>query len=330
MRKGLVLMAPTIRDQLEAARRAEARGFNSVWTTEFHNHNGLVRLTAVAMATQEITVGTAIAYAFMRSPVLTASAAMDVDELSGGRVILGLGSGTRTMNERWYSVPFDRPPAPRMREAVTLIREVFRAQKAGRLSFSGSHYRVSIPGFARPGAARPEIPIYVAAVNRGMIRAAASVADGLIGHPVYTRRYMREVVLPELEGSRCVLAPYVICSISDDVDRARREARAQIAFYYTTRLYHSILDVHGWRPIGEQIAQAFRAGDLEGMQQAVPDELVDAIALTGRPAEVRDRLRSWEGLTEHVLLYPATSRADPGRLRENVDAIIDCFGPAAR
>jgi probable F420-dependent oxidoreductase len=326
MRHGLILLTPSIEDQMAVAAQAEAAGFDSVWTTEFHNHNGLVRLTAVAMATERVTVGTAIAYAFMRTPLLAASAAMDVDEISGGRVILGLGSGTRSMNERWYSVPFDKPPAPRMREAVALVREAIRAQHGGGLSFKGDHYSVSIPGYVRPGAVRDQIPIYIAAVNRGMIRTAAAVGDGLIGHPVYTRKYIKEVVLPELDGSSCELAPYVICSISDDVDQARREARAQIAFYYTTRIYHSILDVHGWRAIGEEIAQAFRRQDFGAMSEAVPDELVDAIAIAGRPDEAQDRLRAWDGLTDHVLLYPTSGLASPERQRENVAAIIDTFG----
>ena len=312
--------------RVEARRHAEARGFHSVWTLEFFNQHGFVRLAAVASATSRVQLGTGIAYAFMRTPMLAATAAMDIDELSSGRMILGLGSGTRSMNQKWYSVPFEHPPAPRMREAVAVIRAAFAAQKGGGLRYDGKYYQIQIPAFARAGAARAEVPIYIAGVNRGMLRAAAAVGDGLVGHPIYTRRYIAEKVLPELEGSRCELAPFVICSISDDVDQARREARAQIAFYYTTRLYHSVLDVHGWREIGEACAQAFRQGDLAGMSEAVPDELVDAIAIAGRPEEVRDRLREWEGLTEHPLLYPPTAGARPERVRENLAAIADTFG----
>ncbi len=326
MRHGLILVAPSISDQISAARYAEQRGFDSVWVTEFFHQHGFVRLAAVAGATERVRVGTAIAYAFMRTPLLAASAAMDVDEISRGRVILGLGSGTRSMNEKWYSISFEHPPAPRMREAILLIRQAIAAQKGGGLRFEGKYYRIEIPQYARPDAARNEIPIYLAAVNRGMIRAAAAVADGLVGHPIYTRRYIREVVQPELEGSRCELAPYVICSVSDDPDQARRAVRAQIAFYYTTRLYHSVLEVHGWREIGETIATAFRQGDFRGMAEAVPDELVDEIAICGRPDEVRDQLAQWEGLTDQVLLYPATVGAGPERVRENLAAIADSFG----
>ena len=326
MKHGLILMAPTIADQLAAARLAEARGFDSVWVTEFFNQHGFVRLAAVAQATTRVVLGTAIAYAFMRTPLLASAAAMDIDELSGGRMILGLGSGTRSMNERWYSMPFSDPPAPRMREAVTLVRAAIAAQKGGGLRFDGAYYHIDIPQYARPGAPRLEIPIYIAAVNRGMIRAAAAVADGLVGHPIFTRKYISEKVLPELEGSKCALAPYVLCSLSDDLERARREVRAQIAFYYTTRLYHSVLDVHGWRSVGETITAAFKRGDFAAMTAAVPDELVDQIAIACRPDEARDRLRQWDGLTEQVLFYPPSIGIAPARVRENLAAIVETFG----
>jgi probable F420-dependent oxidoreductase len=282
-------------------------------------------MAAVAGATQRVKVGSAIAYAFMRSPILAANGAMDIDEISNGRTILGLGSGTKTMNEKWYSTAFDSPPAPRMQEAVELIRATFAAQNGGGLKFEGEHYNISIPQFVRPGAARESIPIYVAGVNIGMIRCAARVADGLVGHPVYTRGYIRNVVLPELEGSQCVLAPYVICAISEDVDQARNEARAQIAFYYSTPLYHSILDVHGWREQGAIITSAFREGDFKAMTEAVTDEMVDEIAITGTPAEVRDRMQQWQGLTESPLLYSPSIGMSPQRGNENLSLIAETF-----
>jgi alkanesulfonate monooxygenase SsuD/methylene tetrahydromethanopterin reductase-like flavin-dependent oxidoreductase (luciferase family) len=180
----------------------------------------------------------------------------------------------------------------------------------------------------RPGAPREQIPIYLAAVNRGMIRCAERAADGLIGHPIFTRRYLAEVVQPELAQSRCVLAPYVICSISEDPAQARREARAQIAFYYTTRLYHSVLELHGWRAVGEEIAAAFRRGEYARLPDLVPDELLDAIAITGRPDEVREQLRQWEGLCDCALLYAPSVGVRTERLRENLAAIVDTFAAA--
>ena len=120
MKYGLILSAPTIEEQMSCAVRAEDAGFESVWTTEFFNAHGFVRLAAVATATKRVKLGTGIAYAFMRTPMLAASAAMDIDELSGGRMVLGLGSGTERMNREWYSMPFEDPPAPRIKDAIAL------------------------------------------------------------------------------------------------------------------------------------------------------------------------------------------------------------------
>jgi probable F420-dependent oxidoreductase len=325
MKYGLILGSPTIQGQIDAAKRADAAGFHSVWTIEFFNTHGFVRLAAVATATERVQLGTGIAYAFMRTPMLAASAALDIDELSGGRMILGLGSGTRSMNEKWYSMPFDHPPAPRMTDAIGLIRAAFAASGGGGLNYEGDYYQVNIPQFSRPGTARDSVPIYVAGVNKGMIRAAARTADGLVGHPIYTRKYITEKVLPELEGSACELVPYVITSVADDTAQARAEARNQIAFYYTTRLYHSVLEPHGWQDVGEQIAAAFKQGDFAAMVAAVPDEMVDAIAIAGRPDEVRDQLKQWDGLADHVLLYSPSIGMKPERIDENLAAIVDTF-----
>ncbi len=118
----------------------------------------------------------------------------------------------------------------------------------------------------------------------------------------------------------------MICSVSEDREQARREARSQIAFYYTTRLYHSVLDVHGWRDIGETIAAAFRKLDFKAMEAAVTEEMIDAIAVAGTPGEVRDRIAQWEGLSDHLLLYSPSVGMKPERVQENLTAIAETFG----
>jgi probable F420-dependent oxidoreductase len=325
MKYGLILTAPTIRGQMDIAHRADEAGFESVWTTEFFNQHGLVRLAAVATATTRIKLGTAIAYAFMRTPMLAASGAMDIDEISGGRVILGLGTGTKTMNEKWYSMPFDGPPAPRAEDAIGLIRAAVGQQAGGGLDYTGPYYKVKIPQYSRPGAARPDIPIYLAAVNEGMIRAAARSADGLVGHPIFTRKYITEVVTPLLQGSECELVPYIITSINEDSARARDEARGQIAFYYTTRLYHSVLAPSGWGDIGETIAAAFRKGDYAAMTAAVPDAMVDEIALTGTQDEVLEKVHAWDDLAKQVIFYSPSIGMKKERLIENMELIVETF-----
>ncbi|MBW2241219.1 MAG: LLM class flavin-dependent oxidoreductase [Deltaproteobacteria bacterium] len=334
MRNGLILITGSARGDVELAIRAEEKGFDSVFTIEFFNRHGYVPLAAIAQATSRIRIGTGIANAFTRSPLLHASAAMDLDELSEGRMVLGLGSATKRMNEDWFGMPFSAPAA-RMEELVNLLRAAFAAQKGGGFRFEGEFWNLKVPIYARPGAAREQIPIWIAAVNRGMIRAAGHVADGLVGHPIATRRWHREVTLPGLragetsagrEEGACLLAPYVVCVIADSREQALREAKGQIGFYYTTKLYHSILDLHGLRHVGEACSAALRKFDTKAMAEAIPDELVDEIAIACTPDEAQDRLAQWKDLTEDPLFYPPSIGVRPERVLENAHAILDIFG----
>jgi probable F420-dependent oxidoreductase len=336
MRIGLVLTGGSARGDLALARRAEAAGFDGVYAIEFFNRHGYVTLGAIAQTTARIRIGTAIANAFTRSPLVHASAAMDLDELSGGRMVLGLGSATRRMNEDWYGVPFS-VPAPRMRELVELLRAAFAAQKGGGLRFDGKYWKLRVPLFARPGAVRSAIPIWVAAVNRGMIAAAGAVADGLVGHPIATRRWHREVTLPGLARAEasagraagaCPLVPYVMVSLHPDRAQAIRDAKAQIGFYFTTEIYHSVLALHGMRHVGEACRAALRRWDVPAMAEAIPDALVDEIAIACPPDEARDRLAPWKDLTDQPLLYAPSVGLPPERLQDNLDAIFATFGTA--
>lgn len=336
MQLGLILTGGSARADVDMAVRAEAAGFHSVFTIEFFNRHGYVPLGAIAQVTSRVKIGTAIANAFTRTPLLHASAAMDLDELSEGRMILGLGSATRRMNEDWYGVPFSAPAA-RMEELVMLLRAAIGAQKGGGFRWEGSHWNLNVPIYARPGAPRDTIPIWIAAVNRGMIAAAGKVADGLVGHPIASRRWHRKVTLPGLcageeAGGRkpgaCALVPYVMTWIDDDVDRARRAAKNQIGFYFTTAIYHTILDLHGMREVGDACRAALRKMDVGAMAEAVPDALVDEIATACTPDEAKDRLAQWAGLTDQPLFYSPSVGVSPERVRANVDTILDLFGGA--
>ncbi len=333
MQTGLVLTGGSPRADLDLAVRADAAGFHGVYSIEFFNRHGFAVLGAIAQATSRVQIGTAIANAFTRAPLLHASAAMDLDELSEGRFVLGLGSATRRMNEDWYGVPFARPAA-RMAELVRLLRAAFAAHGGGGFRWEGEHWNLKVPVYSRPGIFREDIPIWVAAVNRGMVRTAGRVADGLVGHPIATRRWHREVTLPTLreaeqgagrEAGACALVPYVVTSLQASREEAVADAKKQIGFYFTTELYHSILDLHGLREVGAACRAAFRKLDLKGMAEAVPDELVDEIAIACTPDEARDRLAQWKDLTAHPLLYAPTVGVHPERIRSNLDATLEVF-----
>jgi len=255
-RYAIALFTSQINEMAEIAKLADEAGFDSVWNGEFFNRNGLVTLVPVALATKRVKIATGIAYAYMRNPVLNAAGAMDLDEMSGGRMILGLGSGTKSMNEVWYGQPFEPRSAAKMKECVALIRKIWAAHKGGGVRFDGQFYRLNIPAFVRPRALRNRIPIYLAAVQKGMLRTTGEVAEGLVGHPLYSRRYLAEFIRPNLAAGAqragrglqdLDITTLLITAISRDRKQAIQEAKNQIAFYASVKSYEGILDLHGWQ-----------------------------------------------------------------------------------
>lgn len=336
MRRSLVLVQDSIAELTAESKLAEDAGFEAVWLTDFYNRDAFVRMAMVGAGTSRIGIGSGIAYAFARSPVMTAAAAADVDEVTSGRVILGLGTGTRRMQESWYGLTFESP-APKAAEVIRLLRALWVAPGGRPFRFDGRFYRIAIDLFGRPGRVRERIPVYLAGVNRIMIRTAAEVADGLVGHPLYSRRYIEEVVRPAVgegllrsvrDASSFDLAGYVITSIADDPAVARDEARRQIAFNAVALTYQAIIDLHGWSEEANAIRAAFAKLDVPGMAAAVSDEMVDAIAVVGTAAQCRDGLARYEGLLDHALLYPPTFGVRPERWRENYRLIRETFGLA--
>jgi probable F420-dependent oxidoreductase len=337
MRRSVVLISDAISELAEQAKLAEDAGFEAVWITDFYNRDAFVRMAICGQATSRIGIASGIAYSFARSPVLTAAAAADIDEITGGRTILGLGTGTKRMQESWYGLTFESP-APKAAEVVRLLRALWEAPGNRPFKFEGRFYHIAIDLFGRPGRVRPRIPVYMAGVNRTMVRTAGTVADGLVGHPLYSRKYISDVVRPAVdeglqranrERSGFDLAGYVITSISDDREQAREEARRQIGFYATTLTYDAILDLHGWQAEKEGIRTAWRKFDLAGLQAAVSDEMLDQIAIAGTPNECREQAKRYEGLFDHVLFYPPSLAVKHERLLENYARIRDVFGGKA-
>lgn len=326
MEYGLILNSRNVKADIELARRAEETGFAAVLEVEFFNRNALVRVAAIAAATERINVGTGIANTFTRSPVVLANAALDLDEVSEGRLILGLGTGLERMNVDWYGMPFSKPVS-RARELFELLRYSFANHGPG-FTWSGDFYQLQIPAYQRQTIVRSDVPLWLAAVGRGMIRAAGEIADGMVGHPVHTHKWHREVSLPLLregeeragrQAGSCPLYPYVITSIQEDRAQAIRDAKKQIGFSYTVDHYRQILEIHGMEEVAHECRRHLATFDLEAMADAIPDALVDEIALACTPDEVEDRLEAWRDLTPMCLFYPSTI----GIPEERSDASLD-------
>jgi probable F420-dependent oxidoreductase len=333
VRAGLLLELPTQAENVDLARRADAAGFDSVWAPEFHNHSGALALAAAALETERVELGTAIAWAFARSPLLTAVTALDLDEMSGGRFVLGLGTGTKRMRTDWLGAPAERP-ARRLRETIEAVRAVWDAADAGAVEYEGELVRLAVRPYGRAGQRRRRIPVCVAAVNEGMARAAGAVADGVIAHPMASPRYIEEVMRPAIaagataegrDAAAVEVADWVIVAVSDDTEQARRDAKRQIAFHATVRTYDRVLELHGAMDVAREIRELWRRFDLDGMTSLVTDEMLEAMAVAGPPDECREQLAERASGVGRVLLGAPVVATDPDLLRQYHEALLDTF-----
>jgi 5,10-methylenetetrahydromethanopterin reductase len=318
----------------ELAAEAERAGALAFCSGEFADRNAYVSLTEMALQTSGAMVGTGVAYAFARSPFVHASAIRQIEKMAPGRVFLGLGSGTKRMNESWFAAPFD-PPLRRMEEMIGAIRSFLTAEKMQTVRFEGEFY--PIDAAIKAPVFRPlDVPIVLGAFNKGMLRTAGRVADGIIGHGLFTDRWWEETVEPNLsEGANATGRDadalrrwgWVITSVNDDdPSRAERDARLMIGFYVTVKTYDTLTSLHGWDAGVAEVRGAFAKGDMDAMAAAVPQDMLDAIAIYGTTAEARDRIAARRHLPQVRFHSPPSFMVSPGRLGAYSQAIIDLVG----
>jgi probable F420-dependent oxidoreductase len=318
-----------MRTMSTVAATSERAGFSGCWLTE-GARTAFTGATAAALATSEITIGTGIAVAFPRSPMVTAQAAWELADATGGRFVLGLGTQVRAHVERRYSAPFS-PPGPRLREYVAALRAIFRAFRGEeRLRFAGDYYSFSLltPEWSPGPIEVPDPPVYLAGVNPWMLRMIGEVADGIHVHPLHSMRYLTEVIRPALAAGAeragrpvedvAVVCPVMTIPTDDEAEaaRLRDEVRLRLAFYGSTPGYGGVFDLHGWHGTGDRLRELQRAGDMAGLAATVTDEMVDAFAVSAPWDGLADALAErYRGLADRVVCYSASSRwQDPAVL----------------
>jgi alkanesulfonate monooxygenase SsuD/methylene tetrahydromethanopterin reductase-like flavin-dependent oxidoreductase (luciferase family) len=257
-------------------------------------------------------VGPGIAYAFARSPFVHAATMRHISQKSAGRVFLGLGAGTSRMNRDWFGVDAAHP-ARRMGELIEVIRAFLHAENGELVKYQGEFYSIDAD-IRAPVLGRLEVPILIGAFNKVMVRTAGRVADGVLGHGLFTDRWWAESVEPALargaESSGRDPADvrrwgWLITAIDDDdPSRAVRDAKLQIAFYLTVRTYDSLVELHGWQHEVAAIRAAFRSERPDSIADHVTDDMLWSIAICGDSDQAREMLSARTRLPDLAFSSP--------------------------
>jgi F420-dependent oxidoreductase-like protein len=325
-------------DPLELARSADKLGFYSVWTAEAYGSDALTPLVWIGAQTERIKLGTAIMQMPARAPTAAAMAAATLDALSGGRMLLGIGATGPQVAEGWYGVEYGKP-LKRTREYVEIIKRVIAREEP--LEFHGEYYDIPVRGGTGLGKPlklithpiRPEIPIYLAAIGPRNVALAAEIADGWL--PVFfSPERFKGVFEPSIQdGFQKRGGPkedFDICASSavimaDDVDACRSFVKPYLALYIGgmgargRNFYNDLACRMGYEAAAKEIQDLYLDGKKQEAQAAVPDDLVDEVALVGPKERILDRLDAWR---ESPVTTLSVSTAQPEVLPILAEAVL--------
>lgn len=326
-RLAISLPAPGLdaRACVEVAQKAEREwGYDAIWLAETNGPDSFALGGALATATERSTIGTAIVPVYNRTPAVLAMSAATVQQLSGGRFVLGLGSSSHAIVGDWNGVPFERPLA-HVRESVAILRQALAGEKT---AFAGEAFRSK--GFRLGNVPKQPVPIYLAALREKMLRLAGSIGDGLIVN------LFPSSALPQIlaayraggaEAGRDVSRHEVVCRfqvlVTDDLAMARNVVRMAFGGYMSAAVYNKFLAWCGFEDEMRAVAAAFARKDRAGVGAAMSDDLVDRITILG-PAE-----RCREQIAEFVAAGVTTPVLSPLAIdRRGVEAVFEAFAPA--
>lgn len=293
-------------NMVELTREAEAVGFDSVWTAESWGSDAFTPLTWIAAHTEKIRLGTGVAQLSARTPVATAMAAMTLDHLSNGRMILGLGVSGPQVVEGWYGRPSNKPLA-RTREYVDIVRKALLRE--GPLTNDGEFYPMPYTGEGSSGLGKPlkimthplrsEIPIFLGAEGPKNVTQTAEIADGWL--PLYYSPFRQEVYADQLKSAKpgFEISSLVTFNVTDDVATGLWPVKATLGFYIggmgaKGQNYHTKLMARmGFEEEAYKIQDLFFAGKRDEAIAAVPDDFADEISLVGPAARIKERLEVW-------------------------------------
>ena len=291
---------------------AESAGFGGLWTLEAHTEPFLP-LALAAEHTSRIRLGTAVAVALARNPMVVAHLAHELNQYAGGRFTLGLGPQVGAHITRRFGAPFDHPAAERMTEFVTALRAIWRCWNEGEpLDFHGRFYRHDLmtPAFDPGPSGAGEPRVLLAAVGPRMTAAACAVADGLIAHPLTSRRVVQEQLRPRIAaaarpGFELSCPVLVITGRSPaELDAARAAVRRQVAFYASTPAHRSVLELYGAGELSDRLRLMSRAGDWEAMTDLIPGDLLREFSVEAPAGSLAGALHErFDGVLDRIMVY---------------------------
>ncbi len=312
-----------LRQTAASAKASEAAGYDGVMTME-NKHDPFLAHAIAAVSTERVELGTSVAIAFPRSPMVVANACWDLQNASRGRFVLGIGPQIRPHNEKRFSVKWT-PPAPRLREYVKALRAIWTTwEKGEKLDFRGEHYTFTLmpPYFMPPSMKQKMVPITLAAVGEHSLRLAGEVGDGIRLHGFCTRRYMEEAIMPRIADGMAksgrtrehfeITGGGFVATGKDDEATARmfEVVRGRVAFYGTTPSYWPVFELHGYGDLGRELNAMSKAGKWAELASRVPDDLVHLFAAVGTHKEIAGKIAErFGGLSDAINLRADSSSA---------------------
>jgi probable F420-dependent oxidoreductase len=289
----------------EMAGELEDAGFDGAYSFEGQS-DPFITIAAAAMKTSKMDLMTSIAVAFARNPMSLAYLGNDLQLLSQGRFIMGLGTQVKSHVEHRFSMPWGKP-VTRMREIVLATKEIWRCWETGdRLKFEGEYYHHTLmnPTFSPAPNPFGAPKIYMAGVGPNMTACAGEVADGYFVHPFHSARSFDELSMPNLQRGLdradksmddFIISGQVITATGandEKLQSAIGSARGQIAFYGSTPAYKPVLEVHGWEDMHDKWKKMAKAGEWLEMTTSVTDEMLETFALVGTPEEIASKMKA--------------------------------------
>jgi probable F420-dependent oxidoreductase len=304
------------------AQQAEAQGLVGLFAAQVYGPPWIPLATAAA-ATSSLRLASGIAIASARSPFETAMAAIDLDRVSQGRFTLGLGASILAWSRGVYGAPEHKPLA-HLRETVAAVRHIVRGAHRGLTPFEGRYYRADFAEL-QPTAPplREEIPIWIAALRGPAVRLAAEIADGVMGHPMWSLDWAVERIQPDLQAGLAragrrrediELNLWLWCVPNSDEAEAIEDSRATMAFYGGMKQYESFFEAHGFGEEARRLQESVRKRDVASAGSLVPDEMVRTFVICGKPDSVRARIeRAWS-VADSLCLVPPVYGLPPEKL----------------